>query len=157
MEEGPGITLRQISAYRFELDFGGALPALAVDEAEPVGRGEGPCPEQLLVAGVANCLSASLVFALGKFRQEARGLETRARCRIARNAEGRLRVVGIDVAITLGAEARDLDRIDRVLEQFERFCTVSESVKAGIPVAVSVSDRGGTCLRATGFGDDAAE
>lgn len=157
MEEGPSITLRQVSAYRFELDFGGALPALTVDEAEPVGRGEGPCPEQLLVAGVANCLSASLVFALGKFRQEAQGLETRARCRIARNAQGRLRVVGIDVAITLGAEAHALDRIDRVLAQFERFCTVSESVKAGIPVAVSVSDGGGTRLHATGFGEDATE
>jgi hypothetical protein len=34
-----------------------------------------------------------------------------------------------------------------VLEQFERFCTVSESVKAGIPVAVSVADRDGTRLK----------
>jgi hypothetical protein len=39
-----------------------------------------------------------------------------------------------------------MPRIDRVLEQFQRFCTVSESVKAGIPVAVTVEDGGGRRL-----------
>ena len=64
-----------------------------------------------------------------------------------RNAEGRLRITGIDVRIGLGAAVAEMPRIDRVLEQFERFCTVSESVKAGIPVAVSVADRDGTRLK----------
>lgn len=143
----PTITLKQISAYKFELDFGDALPVVAVDEGKPIGDGEGPCPEQLLIAGVANCLSASLVFALKKWRQQTTGIEARASCQITRNAEGRLRIAGIDVAITLGAEARELERIDRVVADFERFCTLSESVKTGIPVAVSVTDRAGTRLR----------
>lgn len=147
MDGNPSITLRQLAAYKFELDFGHALPALAVDEAKPVGDGAGPCPEQLLVAGVANCLAASLVFALGKWRQDARGIETHASCRVRRNAEGRLRIAGIDIAITLGAEAHELTRIDRVVADFERFCTVSESVKAGVPVEVQISDRLGTRLR----------
>jgi hypothetical protein len=50
------------------------------------------------------------------------------------------------VRIRLGAAAEAMPRIDRVLEQFERFCTVSESVKAGIPVAVSVEDADGARL-----------
>ena len=50
------------------------------------------------------------------------------------------------VEIALGTEAENLDRIDKVLEQFQRFCTVSESVKAGIPVTVSVSDGTGRRL-----------
>ncbi|RZK79150.1 MAG: OsmC family peroxiredoxin, partial [Methylobacterium sp.] len=33
-----------------------------------------------------------------------------------------------------------------VLEQFQRFCTVSESVKLGIPIAVSVRDGTGAQL-----------
>ena len=49
--------------------------------------------------------------------------------------------------ICLGAAEAEMPRIDRVLAQFERFCTVSESVKTGIPVSVSVADRDGTRLK----------
>jgi uncharacterized OsmC-like protein len=147
MDAGPTIRITQVDAYVFTVDFGAALPALLTDEAPPIGGGTGPFPEQLLISGVANCLCASLVFALGKFRQEARGVAAEASCRVERNAEGRLRIAGIDVRIGLGAAAADMPRIDRVLEQFERFCTVSESVKAGVPVAVSVTDRDGVRLK----------
>ena len=146
MSQEASVTLKHIADYRFEVDFGAALPTLLVDEAEPIGAGEGPFPEQLLTAAVANCLCASLVFALAKYRQPARGIEAQARARVERNAEGRLRVQAITVEIALGAEAAGLDRIDRVLAQFQRFCTVSESVKTGIPVAVTVSDGAGRLL-----------
>lgn len=144
---GPGIRITQDAAYRFTVDFGGLAAVLSVDEAPPAGEGFGPCPEQLLVAAVSNCLCASMVFALGKFRQEAGGVAADAHCRIVRNAEGRLRIGGIEVAIALGASAEAMPRLDRVLEQFERFCTVSQSVEAGIPVAVTVADGTGRRLR----------
>lgn len=144
---GPGIRITQEAAYRFSVDFGDLIAALPVDEAPPAGEGLGPCPEQLLVAAVSNCLCASMVFALGKFRQEAGGVAADAHCRIVRNAEGRLRIGGIEVAIALGQPADALTRLDRVLEQFERFCTVSQSVEAGIPVAVTVRDGTGRRLR----------
>jgi organic hydroperoxide reductase OsmC/OhrA len=147
MQDSPSITLKQLSGYRFEIDFGSAFPAMTVDEPVPIGNGAGPCAEQLVIAAVANCLAASLAFALGKYRQEARGIEARSACRIVRNAEGRLRIAGIDVAIALGTEMHDLDRMNRVLAQFERFCTVSESIKAGIAVNVSITDRAGVRLR----------
>jgi len=146
MDAGPTIRITQVGAYVFSVDFGAGLPGLLTDEAPPVGGGTGPLPEQLLASGVANCLCASLVFALGKFRQDAQGVAAEATCRMARNPEGRLRIGGIDVRIRLGAAAEAMPRIDRVLEQFERFCTVSESVKAGIPVAVSVEDADGARL-----------
>ncbi|MET0313108.1 MAG: OsmC family protein [Hansschlegelia sp.] len=147
MDALPTIRIKQVEGYRFEIDFGGLIPALAVDEAPPIGGGEGPFPEQILVASVTNCLCASLVFALGKFRQQAGGVSATASCAVTRNAEGRLRITGIDVEIALGATAADMDRVDRVMEQFERFCTVSESVKAGVPVAVSVYDSAGAKLK----------
>lgn len=146
MTSEPIIKIKQIENYVFTVDFGKSLPDLIVDEAEPIGGGHGPFPEQLIAAGVANCLCASLVFALGKFRQDGGGVEAEAACRVERNGEGRLRIFGIDVRIRLGAEAVDLPRIDRVIAQFERFCTVSESVKRGIPVAVTVCDGKGTPL-----------
>lgn len=147
MDTGPTIRIAQVADYVFTVDFGASLPALLTDEAPPVGGATGPIPEQLLISGVANCLCASLVFALGKFRQDARGVAAEASCRVERNAEGRLRVAGIDVRIRLGAPEAEMPRIDRVLAQFERFCTVSESVKTGIPVSVSVADRDGTRLK----------
>ncbi|WP_375463427.1 OsmC family protein [uncultured Methylobacterium sp.] len=146
MTSGPTIRIKQVENYVFTVDFGGSLPDLVTDEAEPIGGGHGPFPEQLIAAGVANCLCASLVFALGKFRQDGQGVEAEATCRVERNGEGRLRIFGIDVQIKLGAGMAELPRIDRVLAQFERFCTVSESVKLGIPVAVAVRDGNGTLL-----------
>ncbi|WP_336491367.1 OsmC family protein [Methylobacterium nigriterrae] len=147
MSSSPSITIRQVQGYQFLIDFGETISDLLVDEAEPIGRGEGPFPEQILVAGVTNCLCASLVFALAKYKQDAKGLTARSSCQVERNAEGRLRITGIDVVISFGAEAGEVQRIDKVLDQFERFCTVSESVKAGIPVTVAVHDADGRRLK----------
>lgn len=147
MAPGPSIRITQVDGYRFMVDFGRQLPELLVDETPPASAGDGPCPEQMLVTSVANCLCASMVFALGKFRQDAGGVTAEASCALGRNEDGRLRIQGIEVAITLGAQAGHMDRIDRVLAQFERFCTVSESVKAGVPVSVSITDGAGARLK----------
>lgn len=147
MGETPSITIKQVEGYKFVVDFGAMLPVLRVDEAPPIGGGEGPFPEQLLVAGVTNCLCASLMFALGKYKQDGQGIAAEARFRLARNDGGRLRIAGIAVSIELGAAAETMPRLDKVLAQFEQFCTVSESVKAGIPVTVSLRDGHGTPLR----------
>ncbi|KQT46698.1 peroxiredoxin [Methylobacterium sp. Leaf456] len=147
MSDRPSISIRQVERFAFRVEFGPAFETLLTDEPVPIGDGLGPSPEQVLIAAVSNCLCASFVFALGKFHQDGGGVSAQASGRLGRNAEGRLRLEGIDVAIALGAEAASMDRIDRVLEQFERFCTVSESVKAGIPVSVSVQDGAGTRLK----------
>ncbi|GJE26369.1 OsmC family protein [Methylobacterium organophilum] len=141
------IRIRQIERFAFRVEFGDGFPELLTDEPVPIGGGEGPSPEQLLIAGVSNCLCASLAFALGRYGQDGKGVEAEAIGHVGRNDEGRLRLQGIEVAIALGAPAASMDRIADVLARFERFCTVSESVKAGIPVSVSVRDGEGTRLR----------
>jgi len=40
-----------------------------------------------------------------------------------------------------------LQHLDRVLEQFEDFCTVTRRVRTGIPVTVHVSDANGAMLK----------
>ena len=40
----------------------------------------------------------------------------------------------------------DYERLDRVLEQFEQFCTVTQSVRQGIDVQVTVKDEHGHTL-----------
>lgn len=134
------ITVIQQSNYQFLVDFGAAIPELLADEPAPLGAGEGPSPSQLLLSAVANCLSSSLYFALQKFKQDAGGITTTATARIDRSEENRLRVLDIAVTIRLGKGSAEIAHLDRVLSQFEPFCTVTQSVRHGIPVTVAVED-----------------
>lgn len=141
--EAPHIDLVQLSDYRFASRFGPGLPELLADEPPPLGSGTGPSPVQLLVAAVANCLSASLVFALRKFHLAAEPVAASASASVGRNDAGRLRVQRIAVTLTLGARAEALPSLERALARFEDFCTVTQSVRAAIPVDVEVRDAGG--------------
>ena len=123
------------------------MPVLYGDEPPPVGSGTGPSPSHLLAAAVANCLSDSLVFALRKFKQNAEPIETSATAVIERNAANRLRVQSIRVTLKLGAAPDSRAHLERALEQFEDFCTVSQSVRQAIPVAVEVYDNAGRRLK----------
>ena len=64
------IRLTQRQDYQFDTRFGNTVPDLVADEPAPLGHGLGPSPVQLLCAAVGNCLSASLLFAWRKFKQE---------------------------------------------------------------------------------------
>jgi len=132
--------LQQAQDFQFDADFGAGLPRLRTDEPAPLGKGEGPSPGQLLAAAVGNCLAASLLFALRKFKQDPSPLSVESTCRVDRNEQGRLRIERIDVQIKMGQEAASLAHLDRVLQTFEDFCTVSQSVSRGIPISVDVFD-----------------
>lgn len=146
MSETVSVTITQKQNYQFLVDFGGGMPKLLADEPAPLGRGEGPAPTHMLAAAVANCLSASLLFSLQKFKQDAGGITTKATCLVDRNANNRLRVLRMDVTIQLGKEGAELAHLDRVLGQFEDFCTVSQSVQTGIPIKIVVTDSKGLRL-----------
>ena len=136
----PSVTITRQSGYQFLVDFGAALPGLLADEPAPLGTDTGPSPNQLLLAAVANCLCASLLFALGKFKQDPGGLSATATARMGRNEAKRLRMLGIDVQLHLGKDAASIEHLDRVLAQFEELCTVSMSVKQGIELTIRVDD-----------------
>lgn len=141
------VQLEQQENYRFANAFGEGIPVLVSDEAPPVGTGQGPSPLQLLAAAVGNCLSASLLFALRKFKQSPEPMATRVEPVVGRNEQNRLRVQRLAVRIELGVSAASLQHLDRALAQFEEFCTVTASVRAAIPVDVEVYDRDGARLK----------
>ncbi|MCP5269923.1 MAG: OsmC family protein [Burkholderiaceae bacterium] len=148
MSEGAiSVRLVQAQDYQFDLDFGAGVPALRADEPPPLGQGTGPSPVQLLAGAVGNCLSASLLFALRKFKQAPEPIHTEVTAEVGRNADGRLRVLGMQVTLTLGVPAAQLQHLDRVLGGFEAYCTVTQSVSGAIPVAVSVRDAQGVLLK----------
>ncbi len=141
------VELRQDSGYRFANRFGPGLPVVHSDEPPPLGTGTGPSPLQLLAAAVGNCLCASLLFALKKFKQDPEPIAAVATATEGRNEQKRLRVQGVHVRITLGVPAVRLQHLERALAQFEEFCTVTQSVRQGIPVAVEVYDSEGARLK----------
>lgn len=141
------VRLQQQQDYQFHIDFGAAVPPLLGDEPSPLGQGLGPSPVQLLSAAVGNCLSDSLLFALRKFKQAPEPLHCDVRAEVGRNPEGRLRVLKMDARLTLGVPAAQLQHLDRVLSQFEAYCTVTQSVGQGIPIAVQVWDANGAQLK----------
>ena len=141
------VVLKQKQDYQFDIHFGGEIPAFMGDEPAPLGAGQGPSPVQLLAAAVGNCLSDSLLFALRKFKQTPEPIHCDVHADVGRNADGRLRVLGIKAVLTLGVPAAALEHLERVLAQFEAFCTVTQSVGQGIPVSIEVVDALGVRLK----------
>lgn len=141
------VSLVQQHDYRFDINFGGDIPLLTGDEPAPLGTGLGPSPVQLLSAAVGNCLSDSLLFALRKFKQAPEPMRCDVTSQVGRNPEGRLRVLGMRAQLTLGVPAASLQHLERVLEQFEAFCTVTQSVGQGIPITIEISDSTGQRLK----------
>ncbi|MDM7949540.1 OsmC family protein [Hydrogenophaga sp.] len=141
------VTITRQSGYQFLVDFGEGLPQWLADEPAPLGEGSGPAPDHLLLAAVANCLSASLLFALQKFKQDPGRLVATASPLVERNDQKRLRITGMRVQLCLGKPAAEIEHLDRVLAQFEDFCTVSMSVRQGIDISVQVLDAAGVQLK----------
>ncbi len=133
--------------YQFDVQFGSGIAPLQSDLPPPLGAGQGPSPEMLLAAAVGNCLAASLLFSLRKYKQQPAPITAEVSTEIGRNAEGRLRVQAIDVVLKLGQPAAAMQHLDLALAQFEGFCTVTQSVRAGIEVNVQVQDATGARLK----------
>ncbi len=142
-ETRESVRLTQLRDYLFEVQFGPGIAPLRSDLPPPLGGGLGPSPEQQLAAAVGNCLAASLLFSLRKYKQQPEPISAEISAEIGRNAEGRLRVQAIDVVLRLGQPAAGLQHLERTLAQFEDFCTVTQSVRASIDVRVQVLDAQG--------------
>ena len=141
------IELSQETGYRFAIRFGEGMPIVHSDLGPPLGSASGPSPEHLLAAAVGNCLASSLLFSLKKFKQSPEPIAAVATAVEGRNENNRLRVLAINVTLTLGVPAAKLDNLERVLATFEDFCTVTASVRGAIAVEVEVFDSEGKKLK----------
>ena len=132
-------TLERVKDYQFRVRFDSPdMQDLMTDETEPVGKGLGPNPSRLLSAAIANCLSSSLLFCLGKARVPVNDLSASVETITRRNEKGRWRIASLKVKLHPSLREEDLDRSKRCLELFQDFCVVTESVRKGIDVQVHV-------------------
>jgi uncharacterized OsmC-like protein len=137
------VTLERAGGYRFVATFP-ELPKgnqILLDEPAPLGGAEGPNAAALLGAAAGNCLAASLLFCLQKSRAEVGGLQVEVAVDVTRNEEGRFRISGIDVKLLPEVSDQDAARMARCQELYEDFCMVTQSIRQGIPVTVTVEER----------------
>ncbi len=135
------ISMDCIQDYRFRVRFDKERYAeLQMDEPPPLGGNSAPNASRILAAAVGNCLSASLLFCARKARAGVEGLHTEVEVSLTRNEKGRLRIGKIDVTIDPKLSAGDEGKARRCLELFEDYCVVTQSVRDGIDISVTVRD-----------------
>ena len=134
------IHVRQLDGYRFETSFDGELhEPLVTDEPPPLSRDAAPNPVRILAAAVGSCLSASLVFCMSRSQKiQIDRLTADVEVEIVRNEQRRLRVGAMRVAIRT-PEGVDPEALGRCRDLFEDFCTVTQSVRDGIPIDVAIA------------------
>jgi uncharacterized OsmC-like protein len=136
------VTVRLARDYEFVADFPGLPHAapLVLDEPLPAGRGEAPSAVAILGAAVGNCLAASFVSCLRSAHIEPTALRADVTTHVVRDERGRVRIGSIDVAVTPRFEGHARPRTERCDLLFEEFCTVTASVRRGIPVHVTLNE-----------------
>ncbi|MCP5109552.1 MAG: OsmC family protein [bacterium] len=133
------ISIDQVADYEFRVNFQKEpIPELVVDEGPPLGNDAGPSPSRLLAAAIGSCLNASLLFCARKGRVEVQHIHSEVKVRTVRNEARRLRIGKVEVSIEPEFAEDDRERANRCVGLFEDFCTVTESIRGGVPVEVSV-------------------
>ena len=132
-------TVSHVGAYEFVAEFpdlrGG--PSIWFDEPPPLGADGAPNAAAVLGAAVGNCLAASLTFCLGRSRAQVE-VGARVATHVGRNADGKFRITSIDVELLADPDLASATRLARCEQIFEDFCIVTQSVRQGIPVNVTV-------------------
>ena len=139
------VNIRLLENYIFQVDFG-EFGNVLTDEPEPLGNGEGPNPARMLAAAVVNCLAASLLFAIRKYKGDPGGVHAVIHGDIDR-VQKRWRIINLKAELHLEGDTDKIPELDKVLASFEGFCIVTQSVEAGIPVDVTVFDNQGRQLK----------
>ncbi len=145
------IHLEHREEYEFRVRFDwDTAPDVIMDETSPLGGQQGPNAARMLAAAVANCLSASLLYCVDRTEVRPGSMHTAVSCSMERNENGRLRIGGIEVQVTVSDEIQDARRLLRCKDLFEDFCVVTASIREGIPVQVAVLDTAGELLHKSG-------
>lgn len=133
------IDVEESKDFEFRVRFDKPQHAeLLLDEPAPLGKDLAPNASRILAAAIGNCLSASFLFCARKNKIPLGPIRARVHTEIARTPEGRLRIGKVDVEIDPGLAEADREHAGRCLDMFEEFCTVTQSVRAGIQVNVTV-------------------
>ena len=98
----------------------------------------GPNPARLLGMAVMGCMGASFVFCLQKKNFTLDDLKAEADVIAWKNEKGLWRVKEINVDFVVSSkDPQVLKRVEECKKMFEKYCTITQSVIAGIQVNVN--------------------
>jgi uncharacterized OsmC-like protein len=134
------IAVDQVESYRFRARFDKPqYGELAMDEPPPLGQDTAPSAGRILAAAIGDCLSASFLFAAKKNGFDVSGLRAEVTVEVVRNERRRFRIGGIKVKLDPQVAPADAEKARAAAAVFEDFCTITASVREGIPVEVTVA------------------
>jgi uncharacterized OsmC-like protein len=135
------VSVEQITDYEYRVKFDKPeYGELHLDEPPPLGKDTGPSAGRLLAAAIGDCLSASFQFAARKNGASISGMRADVKVEVVRNENRRLRIGRLEVALDPGVLAGDdLEKAKKAAAVFEDFCTITASVRQGIPIDVTVN------------------
>ncbi len=133
------VEIEHMEDYEFKVKFDKKeMGELLTDETKDIGGDEkGPNPSRLLGTAALNCLMASMIYCLKKKRVEIKSLKGNVKGTVER-VEGRLRVTGLDVSLHPEINSEDMKKLQGCIKIFEDYCVVTQSIRDGIDVKVSV-------------------
>ena len=133
------ISMEQIADFEFRVKFDGLHhPHLLMDEPPPLGHDAGPAAARVLAAAIGNCLSASFLFCSRRAGLVVGKIHTDVRVQIVRNEARRLRIGKVYVVVDPSLDEAEAEKSARCAAIFEDYCTVTQSIRKGIPVNVTV-------------------
>lgn len=133
------ITVEQEEDFRFVVQFDKEQFApLTLDEPAPLGHDTAPNAARILAAAVGNCLAASFLLCARKSRAKLGPVRADVKATLARNEQGRIRVSRLDVRLDPRLAPEDQEKAARCRQLFEDYCIVTQSVRQGIDVQVTV-------------------
>jgi uncharacterized OsmC-like protein len=133
------VSIEREQGYQFRTRFDKPhYPPLLTDEPPPLGKDAAPNPSRILAAAVGNCLAASLLFCATRKGVAVGAIHADVKVEIARNENKRLRIAGIKVRLSPEVDPAAREKAKECLALFEDFCTVTASIRDGIPVEVKV-------------------
>jgi uncharacterized OsmC-like protein len=137
------VSLRWVGEKELEISFDKPDSCKFTVEAptELGGKGKAPDPNRMLAAAVGSCLTMSLLLNLQGFKPGPKELNTKVKYTIGLGEQGLPRFKSIDVEIKpVFSGAVRAEFLKRITDNFQKFCTVTESVRKGIPVNVIVKE-----------------
>ena len=137
------ISVEWLEDLTFKLDFlNPVLSELLIDETHDVESSEavGPDPSKLLLAAVMGCLNTSFAFCLKKAKIPLKGMKATGELTSLRNEEGFWRVSKIDIDVSPEIKIeKGIPRMEKCMEIFHDYCTITQSVRQGIPVNFTIN------------------
>ncbi len=137
------ISVEWLEDLTFKLNFENpVLSEIFIDETHDVESAEavGPDPSKLLLAAVMGCLNTSFAYCLKKARIPLKSMKAIGELTSKRNEEGFWRVTKLDIEVIPEIEIeKGIPRMEKCMEIFHDYCTITQSVRQGIPVNVTIN------------------